>query len=102
MLTVRETFSFAVAHSNADTRPLGKPELDAAQAAKVDAMIDMLGLRGQSRADRDHTHTHTQLGERGQADGQGREEHVCTRGGSWHATSPTRTIPLALVLFLRD
>jgi len=45
MLTVRETFAFAVAHSNADTRPLGKPELDQAQKDKVDAMLDMLGLR---------------------------------------------------------
>ena len=44
-LTVRETFAFAVAHSNADTAVLGSPQLDQLQQQKVEFMIDLLGLR---------------------------------------------------------
>ena len=44
ILTVRETFAFAVANSNADTRSLGVPELDHLQAQNVEHMLQMLGL----------------------------------------------------------
>lgn len=51
VLTVRETFEFAVRHSNADVALLHPPSKEDAtplttlQARKVDLMIDLLGLR---------------------------------------------------------
>jgi len=45
MLTVRETFQFALENSNADTSLLGSPELAALQAKKVELMLELLGLK---------------------------------------------------------
>jgi ABC-type multidrug transport system ATPase subunit len=45
MLTVRETFQFALDNSNADVSLLNSPELSKMQANKVDQMMELLGLR---------------------------------------------------------
>lgn len=45
MLTVRETFQFALDNSNADSALLGTPEFCAMQAKKVELMLELLGLK---------------------------------------------------------
>jgi len=45
MLTVRETFQFALDNSNADSSLLGSPDFDDKQKHKVDLMMELLGLR---------------------------------------------------------
>jgi len=45
MLTVRETFQFALDNSNADAALLGSPDFEALQRRKVELMMELLGLK---------------------------------------------------------
>ena len=45
MLTVRETFQFALDNSNADSALLNTPEFCALQHKKVELMLELLGLK---------------------------------------------------------